>query len=83
LLRNAAIVLGNRPTHVAIAALVAGLNDSEPIVRGACAWALGRYPQPAARAALEERRTEETDASVLVEIDAVLGAAVDQDAIAG
>jgi epoxyqueuosine reductase len=83
LLRNAAIVLGNRPTHVAIAALIAGLNDSEPIVRGACAWALGRYPQPAARAALEERRTEETDASVLVEIDTVLGAAVDQDAIAG
>ncbi len=43
LLRNAAIVLGNRPTTPAIPALIRGLNDVEPLVRGACAWALGRY----------------------------------------
>ena len=44
LLRNAAIVLGNRPTPAAIPALIRGLNDDEPLVRAACAWALGRYP---------------------------------------
>ena len=32
LLRNAAIVLGNRPTPAAVPALVRGLNDAEPLV---------------------------------------------------
>jgi len=76
ILRNAAIVLGNRPTPDAIPALVRGLNDSEPLVRGACAWALGRYPQPAARRALEQRRVVEVDCDVLGEIDAALAAIV-------
>jgi epoxyqueuosine reductase len=40
LLRNAAIVLGNRSTPAAITALTKGLNDPEPLVREACAWAL-------------------------------------------
>ena len=53
LLRNAAIVLGNRPTPAAVPALVRGLNDEEPLVRGAGAWALGRYDDPAAAAALD------------------------------
>jgi epoxyqueuosine reductase len=44
-LRNAAIVLGNRPTAEAFDALTRGLNDSDPLVRDACAWALGQYPQ--------------------------------------
>lgn len=43
LLRNAAIVLGNRPHEAAMPALIKGLNDSEPLVREACAWALRRY----------------------------------------
>ena len=47
LLRNAAIVLGNRPTPAAIPALIRGLNDDEPLVRGACAWALGPISQNA------------------------------------
>jgi epoxyqueuosine reductase len=42
LLRNAAIVLGNRPTEAALPALRKGLNDSEPLVREACQWALNR-----------------------------------------
>jgi epoxyqueuosine reductase len=42
LLRNAAIVLGNRPTKAAISALTKGLNDPEPLVRDACQWALER-----------------------------------------
>ncbi len=76
-LRNAAIVLGNRPTESAIAALVHGLNDVEPLVRGACAWALGRYSHCEAQQALERRRLLETDEEVLLEIDTALATAVD------
>lgn len=73
LLRNAAIVLGNRPTPAAIPALVRGLNDSEPLIREACAWALGRLAEPAARKALVHRSKIETDADVRMEIDAAIG----------
>ncbi|MCC7083849.1 MAG: tRNA epoxyqueuosine(34) reductase QueG [Pirellulales bacterium] len=43
LLRNAAMVLGNQRHVPAIGALTKGLNDVEPLVREACAWALGQY----------------------------------------
>jgi epoxyqueuosine reductase len=69
ILRNAAIVLGNRPTPGAIEALIRGLNDDEPLVRGACAWALGRYADPRARAALDARLAQETDETVRAEIE--------------
>jgi len=72
LLRNAAIILGNRPHPPALPALVHGLSDAEPLVRAACAWALGRYPDPAARQALVERQPLETDADVQAEIRAGL-----------
>jgi epoxyqueuosine reductase len=42
ILRNAAIVLGNQKAVAAAPALRRGLQDSEPIVREACAWALAR-----------------------------------------
>ncbi len=67
-LRNAAIVLGNHPTPAALPALERGLNDEEPLVRGACAWALGRYDDQRALAALEERCIVETDEAVATEI---------------
>jgi epoxyqueuosine reductase len=54
ILRNAAIVLGNRPHEAAIAGLVRGLHDAEPLVREACAWALGRYDSDEAAAALRD-----------------------------
>jgi epoxyqueuosine reductase len=41
LLRNAALVLGSRPHEAARPALRRGLEDREPLVRAACAWALG------------------------------------------
>ncbi len=44
LLRNAAIALGNRPHASALPALTRGLNDADPVIREACAWALERYP---------------------------------------
>jgi epoxyqueuosine reductase len=74
LLRNAAIVLGNRPTPQAIPALIRGLNDEEPLIRGACAWALGRHPNSAARESLNRRREVEIDVDVLHEIEAAISA---------
>jgi epoxyqueuosine reductase len=72
LLRNAAIVLGNHPTPYALPALVRGLADPEPLVRGACAWALGRFDQPEAQLALQARRLVESHAEALDEIEASL-----------
>jgi epoxyqueuosine reductase len=77
LLRNAAIVLGNRPTPLAISALVRGLHDGEPLVRGACAWALGQYRGSATADALRFRLSVEENGDVLREIAAALGDAID------
>jgi len=74
LLRNAAIVLGNKPTDAAIPALIRGLNDDDPLVRGACAWALKHYHDPSARDALRRRQQVESDGGVRAEIDAALTA---------
>jgi epoxyqueuosine reductase len=72
LLRNAAIALGNRPTSRGMGALCRGLRDNEPLVRAACAWALGRYDDPAAATALRSRLAEEPDADVRREIAAAV-----------
>jgi epoxyqueuosine reductase len=42
LLRNAALVLGNRRDRGAVPALTAALDDADPVVRAAAAWALAR-----------------------------------------
>ena len=70
ILRNAAIVLGNHPQEPAIPALIKGLNDVEPLVRAASAWALSRYNSAAAQEALQMRLTIETDEWVRAEIRA-------------
>lgn len=72
LLRNAAIALGNRPVLAAVPALIRGLNDEEPLVRGACVWALGRYNAVTVREALRLRQAIETDPNVRREIDVSL-----------
>jgi epoxyqueuosine reductase len=72
ILRNAAIVLGNQRYPAAIEALTKGLNDDEPLVRGAAAWALGRYDEPEARLALEKRGEVEMDSEVVSEIAAAM-----------
>lgn len=74
ILRNAAIVLGNRPTAAALPALVRGLNDTESLVRGAAAWALGHYGNEG-RTAIERRRDIETDSEVQREIEGALESA--------
>lgn len=72
ILRNAAIVLGNRPSPAGLTALLSGINDAEALVRGASAWALGNYPEETAVEALKQRRKFETEADVLEEIVAAL-----------
>jgi epoxyqueuosine reductase len=69
LLRSAAIAMGNRPQASAIAPLAAGLNDPEPLVRAACAWALGRHEGCEAAAALCAQLAIETDSEVRHEIE--------------
>jgi epoxyqueuosine reductase len=68
ILRNAAIVLGNHPYEPAIPALIRGLNDAEPLVRAASAWALSRYSASTAREALHLRLAVEADAAVRAEL---------------
>ncbi len=72
LLRNAAIVLGNQQATAAVSALDKGLHDVEPLVRGACAWALGRLATDECRELLQSRQQIEADAHVLAEIEAAL-----------
>jgi epoxyqueuosine reductase len=72
ILRNAAIVLGNCPSDVAVEPLSRGLRDEEPLVRAACAWALGRYNDKRAADALTSRLAEEIDEEVRDEIWAAL-----------
>ena len=47
LLRNAAIVLGNRGDQSAVGALTRALDDRDDVVRQAAAWALERLAAPA------------------------------------
>ena len=72
LLRNAAIVLGNHPLPEAVPALLEGLVDREPLIRGATAWALGNYHAAEVISELRRRRQIEEDAEVCREIDAAL-----------
>jgi epoxyqueuosine reductase len=72
LLRNAALVLGNQRNPESLAALICGLSDDDALVRGACAWALGRYDLEAAREALQRRGCLEDDPQVRDEIDFAL-----------
>ena len=77
LLRSAALVLGNRPHPPAFAALEAAASDDDAVIRGAAAWAIGRWITAGvmateARGVLESRLTIEQDATVRMEIDAAL-----------
>ncbi|MGE3174204.1 MAG: tRNA epoxyqueuosine(34) reductase QueG [Planctomycetota bacterium] len=69
--RNAAVALGNRGDPAALPALVAALDDADPVVRGHAAWAIGRIERR--HPALDARRRTETDAQVRRELDAALG----------
>jgi epoxyqueuosine reductase len=72
LLRNAAIVLGNSGRRDAVPALISALDDPEPLVRGAAAWALGKLDGEEARRAIELQTRRETDANVIDELSSAL-----------
>jgi epoxyqueuosine reductase len=71
--RNAAIALGNTGDAKAIYALAQAMRTNpHPVVRGHAAWAIGqigiRHPDSCARGVLEERLSNETDATAREEI---------------
>ena len=68
ILRNAAIVLGNTGTQAAVPTLRRALADTEPLVRGASAWALGEIGGRSAIEALRARLETEPDKTVRAEI---------------
>lgn len=70
ILRNAAIALGNQPSAKGLESLSIGINDEEPLIRGACAWAIGKHIALfGGLELLQQRKETETDADVLSEID--------------
>ena len=73
--RNAAIALGNTGDPAFIPALAQAMQDSEGLVRGYAAWALGRIGGSQAREVLEAVRARETDEFAGKEIHAALEAA--------
>jgi epoxyqueuosine reductase len=74
--RNAAIALGNSLDRGAVQPLLDSLqNDRHSMVRGACAWALGRIASPTALAGLRAAAAAESEPSVREEIVAALAAA--------
>ncbi|MDF1499385.1 MAG: tRNA epoxyqueuosine(34) reductase QueG [Anaerolineales bacterium] len=68
LVRNAAVVAGNRADTSQIEALLNLLSDPEPIVRGHAAWAIGRLDVSAGNDALQEALESEEDPYVIEEI---------------
>ncbi len=72
ILRNAAIVLGNQRSVAAVPALTRGLNDPEPLIRAASAWALGQIATRQALHSLQERKKIEMDDPTREEIKLAL-----------
>ncbi|WP_417395753.1 tRNA epoxyqueuosine(34) reductase QueG [Gimesia chilikensis] len=72
LLRNAAIVLGNRGDESAVPALLGVLNDEEPLIRGAVVWALGQLGDSTTVEMLQTRLEIETETDVIEELKQAL-----------
>jgi len=73
--RNAAIALGNLRDPAFIPDLTQAMQDSEELVRGYSAWALGRIGGSQAKQVLEASLARETADSVRKEIQAALAIA--------
>ena len=75
ILRNAAIALGNSASRLGLETLALGINDTEPLVRGASAWAIGKHrfswPQESLDL-LHDRLTIETEETVRAEIETAI-----------
>lgn len=73
ILRNAAIVLGNHADSNSTVALSKGINDVEPLVRAASAWALGQINTVDAKQSLADRISIESDPDVIKELNDAIG----------
>ncbi|MEX2093006.1 MAG: tRNA epoxyqueuosine(34) reductase QueG [Pirellulales bacterium] len=67
-LRSAAFALGNRPCREGLSALTSSLQDPDPQIRAASAWALARYHDADSLQALQSRAAVETTIEVQQEI---------------
>jgi epoxyqueuosine reductase len=72
--RNAAIALGNTGDPAYIPDLAQAMQDSEELVRGYAAWALGKIGGSQAKQILEASLARETADSARKEIEAALAA---------
>jgi len=72
LLRTACIVLGNTADRQAVPPLIKALDDTEPVIRGAAAWALGQLAGREAVAALQSRTEVEDNPDVRAELQSAL-----------
>ena len=70
--RNAAIVLGNCRDPRWIPVIAKGLTDQSPIVRGACAWALGQIATVESIGKLRAHLAVEADDIVRTEVHSAL-----------
>ena len=66
-------MLGNTGDARFVPVLARALNDAEPLVRGATAWALGRIGGEAAAEALRRRAAIEDNPDVRAELVAAFG----------
>ena len=73
--RNAAIALGNTGDPAFIPDLAEAMQDSEELVRGYAAWALGKIGGSQAKQVLEASLTREASESARREIEAALAVA--------
>lgn len=71
-LRNVAVALGNIKSYEAIPALIRALDDTEALVRGHAAWALGQIGSREASEALQRRLATEQDDEARSEMDDAL-----------
>jgi epoxyqueuosine reductase len=74
LLRNAAVVAANVYATSAVPLLIERIeNDSEPLIRSHCLWALGQLDSKRARQSAERALRLDSDAMVREEAESVLG----------
>jgi HEAT repeat protein len=78
---EAAVELGNRKEVLAVEALTHIIEDDDPFVREACAWALGEIGDPAALEALSNAALNDEEAAVRESAVYSLGAIGDAAAI--
>ena len=79
-LRNVAVALGNWADVAALPALILGLNDKDPMIRGHAAWGLGQLGGEDAVRALKRALETEGDAKVRGEIEGALQRAATREA---